>query len=192
MEDASRSTTSGASASPTGPSQQGWITEALERYESQLVRYATWILGDIERARDVVQETFLRLCREKPSRIRDHLAQWLFTVCRNLAFDVRKKENRMSPLSDADVNAIPSDRVGPRPLAALERKETMSQILRLVGTLPKNQREVIYLKFQCDLSYKEISEVTRLSVTNVGFLIHTAIKALRKELLTESEQRRMQ
>ena len=74
----------------------------------------------------------------------------------------------------------------------LEHKEAMGQVLRVVETLPKNQREVIYLKFQCDLSYKEISDITRLSVSNVGFLIHTAIKALRKEMLTESAKRRIQ
>jgi RNA polymerase sigma-70 factor (ECF subfamily) len=55
-------------------------------------------------------------------------------------------------------------------------------------TLPKNQKEVVILKFQHELSYKEISEITKLSVTNVGFLLHTAIKALRKELLAESAE----
>jgi len=165
-------------------SKSTWIVAALERHESHLVRYAMWILGDIERAREVVQETFLRLCKEKPSRVEDHLAQWLFTVCRNLAFDVRKKENRMSPLSDADVDALPGEQLGPRPVEALEHKEKLDQVLRVVDRLPKNQREVILLKFQFDLSYKEISEVTHLSVTNVGFLIHTAIQTLRKELLT--------
>jgi len=178
MDDASKQTMSGANASPLGRSHQEFVVNALGQFESQLIRYATWILRDIERAREVVQETFLRLCREQPARISDHLAQWLFTVCRNLAFDVRKKENRMSPLSDADVKAFT-----PRPLAALEQKETMSQVMRILETLPKNQREVIYLKFQCDLSYKEIGEITHLSVTNVGFLIHTAIKSIRKEMM---------
>jgi RNA polymerase sigma-70 factor (ECF subfamily) len=46
--------------------------------------------------------------------------------------------------------------------------------------LPKNQQEVIRLKFQHGLSYKEISTVTNLSVTNVGFLIHTGLKVLRE------------
>jgi RNA polymerase sigma-70 factor (ECF subfamily) len=79
-----------------------------------------------------------------------------------------------------------------RPGDSLERQETMSQIVRLMETLPKNQREVLRLKFQSDLSYKQISEITGLSVTNVGFLIHTAIKTLRKQLLAETDQRRMQ
>ena len=48
-----------------------------------------------------------------------------------------------------------------------------------------NQREVIRLKFQNDLSYKEIAEVTGLSATNVGFLLHVALKKLR-ELLHEA------
>ena len=173
MEDATKST---------------WIVGALDRYESHLVRYATWILGDIERAREVVQETFLRLCKEKPARVDDHLAQWLFTVCRNLAFDVRKKENRMTPLTDPETVGAVYDRptAHKAPLQSLEREEKMSHVLRVMESLPKNQREVLRLKFQCDLTYKEISEITQLSVTNVGFLIHTAIKTLRKELLAES------
>ena len=67
--------------------------------------------------------------------------------------------------------------------AGLDEKQTISQILQIVETLPKNQREVVYLKFQCDLSYKEISSVTNLSVTNVGFLIHTAVRAIRKQMM---------
>ena len=92
----------------------------------------------------------------------------------------------MSPLTDPETLPMMVDRPG----ASLEREEAMSQVLRLMETLPKNQREVLRLKFQCDLSYKEISEITQLSVTNVGFLLHTAIKSLRKELLAESAKRR--
>lgn len=150
-----------------------WIVEVLHRYETPLVRYATWILGNTECAREIVQETFLRLCREDQVRISNHLAPWLFTVCRNLAFDARKKEARMTPLGDMEIGVS----------AGLDDRQTVSQILQIVETLPKNQREVIYLKFQCDLSYKEISSITNLSVSNVGFLIHTAVRAIRKQML---------
>src|ERR1041385_4284214 len=110
-----------------------WIEAALRQHESNLIRYTTWILGDIERAREIVQEAFLRLCKEDAARLDGHLAQWLFTVCRNLAFDVRKKENRMTPLHDLDAASHPNTS------AVLGRKETMSQVLRAVETLPKNQ-----------------------------------------------------
>src|SRR5262245_39877814 len=150
-----------------------WIVEVLDHYENRLVSYATWILGNVECAREVVQETFLRLCREDHSSISNHVAQWLFTVCRNLAFDTRKKEGRMTPLGDVEIGVA----------AGLEDKQTVSEILQIVETPPKNQREVIYLKFLCDLSYKEISSITNLSVSNVGFLIHTAVRAIRKQML---------
>ena len=156
-----------------------WIVEVLDLYERPLVRYATWILGNVESAKEIVQETFLRLCKENPESISDHLAQWLYTVCRNLAFDTRKKEGRMTPLGDVEIGVA----------ADLENKQTVSQILQIVETLPKNQREVIYLKFQCDLSYKEISSITNLSVSNVGFLIHTAVRAIRKQMLCEPVRR---
>ena len=161
-----------------------WITAAIALYEGKLVRYATGIVGDIERARDVVQDTFLRLCKEDPSRVGDYLAQWLFTVCRNRALDIRKKETRMSFVDDAELPIRPS--ATPRPFAALEQKEAMSQVMRLLETLPENQREVVILKFQADLNYKEISVVTGLSVTNVGFLLHTALKTVRQRLAEES------
>jgi len=161
-------------------SKSQWIVEALYLYEARLIRYATWILGDLERAREVVQEAFLRLCKEeRPARIAGHLGQWLFTVCRNLAFDIRKKEARMTPLGDKHIGVD----------SGLRQKETAGEIFRMLDSLPKNQREAVYLKFQCDLSYKEISEITKLSVSNVGFLIHTALKSLRKQLLSEPVRR---
>ena len=90
----------------------------------------------------------------------------------------------MTPLHELDSAADPTA------ATAVEQKETMRQVLQVLEKLPKNQREVIYLKFQSDLSYKEISEVTRLSVSNVGFLIHTAIKSIRTQLLTAPETAR--
>ena len=48
------------------------------------------------------------------------------------------------------------------------------------GTLPPRQQEVLQLKFQNDLSYQQISEITELSVSNVGVLIHNALKTLRQ------------
>ena len=167
-------------------SKSDLLTLALERYESPLIRYATRILGDVERAREVVQDTFLKLCRERADKVRDHLAQWLFTVCRNRAFDVRKKDSPMTPLTEVDLSTSAS--LGPRPLEQLEQEETLSQVFNVVETLPDNQREVLYLKFQCDLSYKEISAITHLSVTNVGFLIHTGVKNVRERMKKETSR----
>lgn len=51
-----------------------WVRSAVDRYEAPLTRYAYAIVGDLERARDVVQDTFLRLCSQSSSRLNEHLA----------------------------------------------------------------------------------------------------------------------
>ena len=157
-----------------------WVRTAVEHYEGPLVRFAARITGDLDRARDVVQETFLRLCQEDRSRLDGHLAEWLFTVCRNRALDVRRKESRMNAMSVAEMESCASRDSAPS--AELERDEAMSQVLQALATIPENQQEVIRLKFQDDLSYHEISQVTGLSVSNVGFLIHTGLKTIRQRL----------
>ena len=164
-------------------SQAEWVRAAMDRHAGPLARYAAALTGDVERARDVVQDTFVRLCAEERSRVEPHLAEWLFTVCRNRALDVLRKENRMTALSEADLELRPS--AAPSPDHEAERRDTHSRVLRELATLPKNQQEVVRLKFQNGLSYEEISHVTQLTVTNVGFLIHTAIKTLRQRLQTE-------
>ncbi len=67
----------------------------------------------------------------------------------------------------------------PAPNERLEQTEASGFLLRIVATLPPRQQEVLQLKFQNDLSYQEISEITHLSVSHVGVLLHTALKTLR-------------
>ena len=157
-----------------------WIAYMVGRYEGPLVRYAARIVGDADSARDVVQETFLRLCRERPADLDGHLAQWLFTVCRNQALDVCRKENRMTSISMAAAEACASRE--PSQAAVIEGQDTTGAVLQILATLPADQQEVVRLKFQNGLSYREISQVTGLTVTNVGYLLHTAIGKLRTQL----------
>ena len=162
--------------------RQQWVRQALEQYEGRLMRYATRLMGDSERAKDVVQDTFLRLCQAEPKEIEGHLVQWLFTVCRNRALDIRRKEQRMTPMQ--------TDAVAGHSAAAaseqFETKQQASQLLSLLGGLPENQQEVLRLKFQSDLSYADIAKVTGLTPTNVGYLIHVGIKQLRQEVAAKS------
>jgi len=161
-------------------SKAEWVRTALREHEGPLIRYAAQITGDPDRARDVVQDTFLRLCAESPTRLNSHLKEWLFTVCRNRALDVMRKENRMKPVDQIQLETSASRE--PSPSAQAEQNESTQQAFRLLESLPANQKEVVRLKFQGGLSYKEISRVTNLSVSNVGFLIHTAIKTLRQQM----------
>lgn len=158
----------------------GWINSVVEQYERPLVRYAAQITGDLERGRDVAQDTFLRLCKQDREQLDGHLVEWLYTVCRNRALDVRRKESRMKTMT-AEQTLAEASRDTDQTVAA-EQRDTTARVLEFVGQLTENQREVVRLKFQHGLSYKEIAAVTELSVSNVGYLIHTAIKKLRTEL----------
>jgi RNA polymerase sigma-70 factor (ECF subfamily) len=172
--------TDSTETAPAELSGAEFARSALVEYERPLTRYAAHLVGDRERAREVVQDTFLKLCTQKPSRIRNHLAQWLYTVCRNRALDVRKKESRMTPISDAQLSMQIDCRAEPSVLA--EQEEQLNRALAVLSTLPANQQEVLRLKFQGDLSYGEISRITRLSVGNVGFLIHTGLSTIRERI----------
>jgi RNA polymerase sigma-70 factor (ECF subfamily) len=166
--------------SSNGHASRHWVTTALQRYEGPLVQYAQRITGDFDRARDVVQETFLKLCQEPEESLNGHLAQWLYTVCRNQAIDQRRKESRMSTLAEPAVQD--PDLRQPEPWRQVEDDESVSQIRIELERLPVNQQECIRLKLQHGLSYREISGVTDLSVSNVGFLIHTGLKTIRERL----------
>ena len=77
----------------------------------------------------------------------------------------------------------------PPPDAAASDHEQAGRVSAAMSALPENQREVLRLRFQGGLSYKQIAGVTGLSVTNVGFLIHTAIGRLRKRFQVPSAGR---
>ena len=76
---------------------------------------------------------------------------------------------------------------GPSPSEKLEKSDKVDSVLQVIESLPPNQEEVVRLKFQNDLSYKEIAGVTGLTVTHVGFLLHVALKFIRKQIQGQGE-----
>jgi RNA polymerase sigma-70 factor (ECF subfamily) len=160
----------------TAPVDREWIRSIVEAYERPLTIYAARLTGDRERGRDVVQDAFLKLWQADRKTVEDHVAKWLYTVCRNRALDVRRKEQRMTTLSDKPVEA-PADGV-----PAAEVGEAAGGMLAAVERLPERQQEAVRLKFQGGLSYREIAEVMNTTVGNVGVMLHTAIKSLRGHL----------
>lgn len=168
------------------PDASSLVQAAVARHQVPLLRYATRLLGgDADRAQDVVQDTFMRLMAQPVAAVESHVAEWLFTVCRHRAMDVLRKEGRVKRFEEGQVERLTA--AEPMPGRSLERVEQQEAVLRLIGTLPKNQQEVVRLKFQNGFSYQEISRITSLSVTNVGFILHTAVKRLRQELLAQPE-----
>jgi RNA polymerase sigma factor (sigma-70 family) len=169
---------------PHTASQNGeWFAGIVGRYEGLLVRYASGITGNLDQARDVVQDAFLRLHNQNGDRP-ENVQAWLYTVCRRRALDIVRKDTRMKTL-DKHHTAV-CDLSETQPSHPLEQRETQNDLLRALADLPANQQEVVRLKFQDGLSYRDIAEVTGLSQSNVGYLLHTAVKRLRERLATNN------
>jgi RNA polymerase sigma factor (sigma-70 family) len=160
-----------------------FLARTFAEQRAPLLRYAARLLGDFEQARDVVQDTFVRLMAQRPGAIDGHAVEWLFTVCRNRSLDVLRKEGRMRRFEEGQIERITA--AEPRPGRELEQAETHATLLQLIDRLPPNQQEVIRLKFQNGFSYQEIARITELSIGNVGFLIHTAVGRLRAEFAAQ-------
>ncbi len=173
----SKNATSPDEKTALSPCCEKFVEHAMRDYESQLIAYASTILHDLDRARDVVQDTFIRLCQQDIAKVQANLKAWLFTVCRNRALDILRKEKRIPPLDDIRWQKV----AGPdlQPDESAEHEERLSLLMGFLNRLSSNQREVILLKFQQNLSYLEIREITGLTTGNIGFLIHTGLKRLR-------------
>jgi RNA polymerase sigma-70 factor (ECF subfamily) len=158
---------------------ENFVQTAVADYQAPLTRYAARLVGDPDRARDIVQDTFVKLMAQPRTEVDGHIAEWLFTVCRHRALDVLRKEGRMKRFEEGEMERVAAEE--PRPASALEAAETHDALLRMIDHLPPNQQEVVRLKFQSGFSYKEISRITTLSVSHVGVLIHHAVTRLRAE-----------
>lgn len=173
--------------SPTPPvaksaplTRERFIAKALADFESPLIGYASTILNDIDRARDVVQDTFVKLCQQDIDKVEKHLKAWLFTVTRNGALDILRKEKHTQPLEDIRWKKVAGPDLQPDEVA--DSRERMVRLMEYMHRLTDNQREVIMLKFQQGLSYQDIQQITGLSASNIGFLIHTGLRRLREIL----------
>ncbi|MFN0205011.1 MAG: RNA polymerase sigma factor [Planctomycetota bacterium] len=158
-------------------SHDDWICSAFERFHGRLYEYVRRMVGDAHGAADVVQETYLRLCREPKGNIEGRLPEWLFTVSRNCALDILRKRKRQNETS---VNYDATE------MLEFSDESDGGGLLKMLSTLPANQREVLYLKFQNDLSYHEISKITGHSETYIGYLIHSGMKNLRGNLAVKN------
>lgn len=159
-------------ADVSGTVDERWLQAAIGRFEGALIQYASRMVGG-DRAKDVVQETFLRLCAQERSEVEDRLGAWLFTVCRNRALDVLRKDSRLGPLPKTPIAASTQ---------APERTLEVRRALELMNTLPPQQQEVLRLKFSHGMSYREIATATGQSVSNVGYLIHIGLKRIRTQM----------
>ncbi|MDR1497099.1 MAG: sigma-70 family RNA polymerase sigma factor [Puniceicoccales bacterium] len=160
-----------------------WIDALVREHRAALLCYARNLVHDDATAQDIVQDTFLRLCQSPPDPA--FARPWLFRVCRTRAIDWWRSHREHTLGSNTDempqtdfFERLPDP--DPSPPENLVRDETAAALAQQIASLPPRQRELIRLKFQADLSYKEIATVTGLTTSNVGFILHSALSTLRR------------
>jgi RNA polymerase sigma-70 factor (ECF subfamily) len=153
----------------------------LGRYEKPLLRFLARCRagmgqdGAREWAQDTVQEVFLRLIHQaRELQQVDNLSAWLFRVARNLTIDEARKEIRMERRHQVVASAQAAFELPPDE----ERREIADIVTENLEELPAGQKAVLVLKIQEGKSYKEIAEITGLTISNVGYLIHHGLKNL--------------
>jgi RNA polymerase sigma-70 factor (ECF subfamily) len=169
-------------------SAESGSVETLEQLfaalESPLLSYALRLVRERELAEDVVQEAFMKLHAsfgevEQPRR-------WLYRTVHNLALNHLRRQDKIVSLDDVSGagggpgNEWPDPK--PLPDELIARWEGIGLVRLKLATLDARSRELIRLKFHEGLSYQQMSERMGLSVSNVGYLLHHAIKSIAAEL----------
>jgi RNA polymerase sigma factor (sigma-70 family) len=154
------------------------IRQLVESQSSKLTSYLYQRTGNLEVARDIVQETFLRLARLDRHLDHAHVLPWLYSVGRNLAIDYLRRQARWC-MNGTEVIDHYCAEAAPNPLECAIHAETRDLLRECMDQLPPRHQEVMVLKFESGLSYREIASITRLSISNVGFIIHQSVARLR-------------
>lgn len=159
--------------------------ELFVRYETRLVAYAARYLKSVDLAKDVCQEVFLKLIKSPPRvLVCDSAGPWLFRVTRNLAID-KQRRRKFEVQED---NEIPECHDEGDPLSSLTAKNDMEVVRHLVSELPKDIREVVELRIDGAVPFKEIALILDVPQGTALWRMHRAVELLRQRWRSYAEQ----
>ncbi len=163
------------------------VMEAIvSQHETALLRYAARLVNSPTAAQDVVQNVFIKLFQkwDGHSQPAATLKSWLFRVTHNEAVDFIRRESRLRVLHEKHAEertlACPDGRNCPASEA--EKKAT---VLTHLKRLHPREQQVVLLRLEQGLSYKEIAGITGRSQGNVGNILHHAVHKLSSILKQE-------
>jgi RNA polymerase sigma-70 factor (ECF subfamily) len=154
------------------------LRSLFDEEEAGLLRYAFSLTGRREVAEEIVQEAFLKL-HTRWDEV-DSPRNWLFRSVRNRAFTYLRDNKRERLTADKPETPSEADRAAPDVL--MQRMESLAKVRNTLQQLSDEDRQLVKLKYFENLKYREISERTGLSVSNVGYRLHHILKQLGKQL----------
>jgi RNA polymerase sigma-70 factor, ECF subfamily len=163
------------------------LLEALiARYEYRLYRYLLYLTGNAEAARDLFQETWLRvLARGHQYDGVSRFETWLFSIARHLVIDASRRKNpdSLDALLDPAAGGGAREPRAPEdasPLTEYARGELAAKLGSVLAGLPAVYREVLLLRFQEDLSLEEIAGVVRAPLSTVKSRLYRGLSEARE------------
>ncbi len=156
--------------------------ELLARYQGKLFNYIFFIVRSQEVAEDIFQETFVKAIvtiQQGRYTANGKFGAWLTRIAHNMIIDGFRQERNENTVSndESEVDLLnDADLCDDNIEMQLVNEQTLCDVRRLLDALPDNQREVVYMRFYQDLSFKEIAEIT-------GVSINTALGRMRYALL---------
>ena len=158
-----------------------------DHYFSSIYNYVRYRVPDAAQAEDLTAQVFERVLANLGSF--DHhqaaFAVWLFTVARNLVTDYLRAQKRRNwfSLEQVSEQAQPS----PLPEEQVIHGEMQDALLAALSLLGDRERDLLALKFVAQMTNRRIAELTGLSESNVGVILHRALGRLRSELQEKDE-----
>lgn len=167
--------------------------EILLRYKNDLFAYFLYIIGNEEEANELFQETFIKAIVNiqkglyKPQGV---FRYWILRIAHNTVSDkMRKLDTRL--LKDAnrdnDLTLLNCDEMTVDSYEGeMIRNQTFKELHELVDSLPAKQRELIYLHYFEGLKFREISDITGISINTALGRMRYAIQNLRRMIKSQS------
>ena len=156
--------------------------ELLARYQSKLFNYIFFIVRNQEVAEDLFQETFVKAIttiQQGRYTASGKFGAWLTRIAHNMIIDGFRQDRNENTISndEFEVDLLnDADLCDDNVEMQMINEQTLSDVRRLVDALPDNQREVVYMRYYQDLSFKEIADIT-------GVSINTALGRMRYVLI---------
>ncbi|MGZ6987409.1 MAG: RNA polymerase sigma factor [Thermoanaerobaculia bacterium] len=158
----------------------------VNRYRTRLSRYVERFTYDVEDARDVTQDVFIKVyCALDSFDPRFKFSTWLFRIAGNAAIDhLRRRRVRTLPLElppgrDGEVREVDPAETRPNPHEELSRQRLRAALAAAIDRLPDDYRELISLRHYGEMPYEEIAELKGMPLGTVKNKLFRARQALR-------------
>ncbi|MDR2804434.1 MAG: sigma-70 family RNA polymerase sigma factor [Dysgonamonadaceae bacterium] len=158
----------------------------LNRHKSSVYSYIYFIVRSREMTEDIFQETFMKaIVTIKQGRYTENgkFRAWINRIAHNLIIDNYRQEKNEQTISndECEVDLLNNAKLSDGTIEdQLVKEQILSDVKKLINYLPDNQREVLMLRYYQDLSFKEISDMTGVSINTALGRMRYAILNMRK------------